>query len=202
MTITNWILGVGAAALLLSPTAFAEPTERDVREILKRDFRAKGQAKMDRMESDAVQRVCTLARNNPPAGVAKALESDQMKTIAFPTGSLVGDWKKGEAIAWSGRGMQWNENPAKPAGGGCYNCHELSPKRTSFGTIGPSLKGFGKVRGSGPDMQRYVYGKIYNPKAYTACSEMPRFGHSGTLSEAQIKDLVGLLLDPKSPVNQ
>jgi sulfur-oxidizing protein SoxX len=30
---------------------------------------------------------------------------------------------------------------------------------------------------------------------------MPRFGHKGILTEAQIKDLVALLLDPQSPVN-
>ncbi len=31
---------------------------------------------------------------------------------------------------------------------------------------------------------------------------MPRFGHAGVLNEAQVKDLMALLLDPKSPVNQ
>jgi sulfur-oxidizing protein SoxX len=58
------------------------------------------------------------------------------------------------------------------------------------------------MRGNGPEMQRYVYGKIYNAKAYNLCSQMPRLGHSGTLTPEQIKDLVGLLLDPESPVNK
>jgi hypothetical protein len=31
---------------------------------------------------------------------------------------------------------------------------------------------------------------------------MPRLGASGTLTAAQIKDLVALLLDPASPVNE
>jgi sulfur-oxidizing protein SoxX len=31
---------------------------------------------------------------------------------------------------------------------------------------------------------------------------MPRFGHMKLLDEAQMKDLMALLLDPKSPVNQ
>jgi hypothetical protein len=31
---------------------------------------------------------------------------------------------------------------------------------------------------------------------------MPRLGYSGTLTPEQIKDLVGLLLDPASPVNK
>ena len=61
---------------------------------------------------------------------------------------------------------------------------------------------FGKARGNGAEIQRYVYGKIYNAKAYNLCSQMPRLGLSGTLTPEQIKDLVGLLLDPASPVNE
>jgi sulfur-oxidizing protein SoxX len=64
------------------------------------------------------------------------------------------------------------------------------------------LNGFGKVRGNGPDVERYVYGKIYNAKAYSLCSLMPRFGSTGSLTEQQMKDLTAYLLDPKSPVNQ
>ena len=51
-------------------------------------------------------------------------------------------------------------------------------------------------------MQKYAYGRIYNSKAYNLCSQMPRLGQSGTLSEQQIKDLVAYLLDPASPVNR
>ena len=125
-----------------------------------------------------------------------------MKTIAFPDGSLIGDWKRGERIAQSGRGLQWTDKPGAPGGGSCYNCHQLSPQESSHGTLGPSLLRFGATRGSGPEMQRYVYGKIYNAKAYNLCSQMPRLGLSGTLTPEQIKDLVGLLLDPASPVNR
>ena len=58
------------------------------------------------------------------------------------------------------------------------------------------------MRGATPASQRYAYGKIYNAKAYNLCSQMPRLGHSRTLTEQQIKDLVALLLDPESPVNR
>jgi sulfur-oxidizing protein SoxX len=180
----------------------AQPTDREVQEILKRDFRPRGQAKMDRIEQDAVQRVCTTTHNRPPADLAKKLEADQMRTIPFPNGSLIGNWKEGARIAWSGQGMQWHEDPSKPGGGGCYNCHEMSPLREAFGTIGPSLAGFGKKRGNGMETQRYVYGKIYNSKAYNLCSEMPRFGTTSSLTEQQIKDLTAYLLDPASPVNK
>jgi sulfur-oxidizing protein SoxX len=192
-------------ALLLfavSLPAFAEPTSQQIEKIMQRDFHPRGQATMDRLAQDGLQRVCTESDNRPPAEIAKSLEAEQMKTIAFPDGSLVGDWKRGEAIAQSGRGMTWNDKPGQEAGGSCYNCHQLSPHEMSYGTIGPSLRGFGKARGAGPEVQRYVYGKIYNAKAYNLCSNMPRLGASGTLTPQQIKDLVGLLLDPTSPVNE
>ena len=189
--------------LLLFPlfAAFAQSTPKDVEKVMQRDFHPRGQAGMDRTLQDGIQRVCTETRDKPPAELAKQLEADQLKTIVFPQGSLIGDWRNGEGIAQNGRGMQWTDKPGTPNGGSCYNCHQLSPKEISFGTIGPSLTGFGAKRGSGPEVQRYVYGKIYNAKAFSVCSQMPRLGYSGTLTEQQIKDLVGLLLDPASPVN-
>jgi sulfur-oxidizing protein SoxX len=186
------------AAVAMSSSALAQ----DVTEVLKRDFHARGQATMDRVEQDALQRVCTESSNQPPAELAKLLEADQMKTIVFPAGSLLGDWKRGEKIAQSGRGATWSDPKNAPAGGSCYNCHQLSPKEASYGTIGPSLLRFGKLRGNGPEIQKYLYGKIYNAKAYNLCSQMPRLGYSGTLTEQQIKDLIGLLLDAESPVNK
>jgi sulfur-oxidizing protein SoxX len=168
----------------------------------KSDFRPRGQAKMDRLEPDAVQRTCNLYADQPPEAVAKPLEKAQLDTVKYPSGSLLGDWKSGARIADSGRGMQWSEKPGSPGGGGCYNCHELSPKQESHGTLGPSLVAFGKTRGYGPDIQRYVYAKIYNAKAFNLCSHMPRFGHTGSLTEQQMKDVTAYLLDPNSPVNK
>ncbi|HEX6529342.1 MAG TPA: sulfur oxidation c-type cytochrome SoxX [Burkholderiales bacterium] len=182
--------------LLATPVA-----AEDVQKVLQRDFQPRGQATMDRVVQDGVQRVCTESHDQPPAALAKQLEADQLKTIAYPEGSLMGDWKRGERIAQGGRGLTWNDKPGAGEGS-CYNCHQLSPQEMSHGTLGPSLLGFGAKRGNGVETQRYVYGKIYNAKAYNLCSNMPRLGYSGTLTPEQIKDLVGLLLDPASPVNK
>jgi L-cysteine S-thiosulfotransferase len=190
------------AGLLAFSAAFGGSDSDDVEAVLKRDFKARGQATMDRVVQDGLQRVCTESSDRPPAALAKQLEADQMKTIAFPEGGLIGDWKRGERIAQGGRGMTWSDRAGAPADGSCYNCHQVGPQEASFGTLGPSLLGFGKKRGSGAETQRYVYGKIYNAKAYNLCSQMPRLGHSGTLTPEQIKDLVALLLDPASPVNR
>ena len=193
------------AALLLALVtlpALGDPTPQDVQKMMQRDFHARGQAGMDRVVQDGVQRLCTESHDRPPAELAKALEADQMKTVVYPQGSLLGDWQRGEAIAQSGRGLTWNDKPGDAAGGSCYNCHELSSQELSHGTLGPSLRGFGRTRGASAEAQRYVYGKIYNAKAYNLCSQMPRLGASGTLTPEQIKDLVALLLDPASPVNR
>jgi sulfur-oxidizing protein SoxX len=188
--------------LSIGTPALGQMTPPDVQKVLQRDFHTRGQATMDRVVQDGVQRVCTESNDRPPADLAKQMEADQMKTIAFPQGTLIGDWKNGERIAQNGRGLQWTDDAGAASGGSCYNCHQLSPQEASYGTLGPSQLRFGATRGTGADMQRYVYGKIYNAKAYNLCSQMPRLGYSGTLTPEQIKDLVGLLLDPASPVNQ
>jgi len=187
--------------ILLEP-ALAEPTAREVQDIHLRDFHSKGIAKKESVAQDTVQRICTISNDRPSAAIAKQLEADQLRTIAFPAGGMMGDWKRGEDIAQSGRGMTFSDAAGTPNGGSCYHCHQLAASEISYGTIGPSLQGFGKTRGAGADMQKYVYGKIYNAKAYNACSQMPRMGYSGTLTEQQIKDLVAYLLDPASPVNK
>lgn len=170
---------------------------------VKTDFQAKGIAGMDRVDTDKLQDICNRSGDKPSPEMAAMLESEQTATLKLPAdGNYMGDWKAGEKLAQSGRGMTWSDKADAPNGGNCYNCHQISPEELSYGTIGPSLLAFGKVRGFTPENQKYAYSKIYNAKAFNACSAMPRFGHAGALDEKQIKDLVALLMDPKSPVNK
>lgn len=200
----NAILVGAVAATLLSSTAWADTTHRaKANALFKTNFQQRGQASLDRLNEDGVQAVCNRTGNNPPEYIAKRLETDQLARIKFPTdGKLMGSWKEGEVLAQSGRGFTWTDNPGLPVGGNCYNCHQIGPKEISFGTIGPSLFNYGKLRGNSVEMQKYTYSKIYNSKSFNLCSEMPRFGHVGALNEEQIKHLVALLLDPESPVNK
>ena len=147
-------------------------------------------------------------------GIVKAsiLNTDEtnMKAIKWPTdGKFIGDWKEGEKIAQNGRGLTFTDNEKTVNGGNCYNCHKIDEKEISYGTIGPSLHNYGKIRGitdpysaAAKPIVEYTWGKIWNSKAYNACSNMPRAGHSGILTEAQVRHVVGLLLDPQSPVNK
>ena len=170
--------------------------------IIKRDFRDKGIAKADRVNQDTLQAACSKYMDEVPNKLKAKLEAEQAGQIKWPAdGKFMGDWKAGEKLAQSGKGMTWSDKPEAPAGGNCYNCHRLSSKEIAYGTIGPSLLNYGNKKGASEEVQRSVYGHIYNAKAYNACANMPRFGHMGILSEAQMKNLVALLLDPESPVN-
>ena len=197
------LLAVGCASLPDSDRpAMSAADIAALKAVLKRDFHARGIATLDRLEADPVQAACNLHADAPPAEVATPLVAQLQAEIRYPAGSLMGDWARGRAIAESGRGMQWNDKRGEPAGGSCYNCHQISKQQESHGTLGPSLLHYGRLRGQSPEMQRYAYGKIWNAKAFNLCSQMPRMGASGTLTEQQVKDLVAYLLDPQSPVNQ
>ena len=193
------IFAASAQMLIAAESAKATPAEI----VMKASFKDRGQAKVDRLNQDETQRLCTqypLKRSNE---IAKKIEALNLKLLKYPAdGKMLGDWKEGEKIAQSGVGKQFSDNPAQPAGGNCYACHQLTKEEISFGNIGPSLYNYGKLRGNTEAIQKYTFGKIYNADAYSACTNMPRFGHNGILTEAQIKHVTALLLDPNSPVNK
>jgi sulfur-oxidizing protein SoxX len=172
--------------------------------VLKASFRASGQAGLDRLDQDETQKACTqYAGKALPKDVAERIEKTNLESIVWPDdGKYLGDWKNGERIAQEGRGKQYSDDPRGPVGGNCYACHRITPQEVSYGTIGPSLYQFGKLRGYSDAIRKYAYGKVWNADAYAACSNMPRFGHSGILTQQQVKDVTALLMDPESPVNK
>ena len=199
------ILGV-AAILILAGCATLSDAEitKQAAEVMRASFKERGQAKLDRLNQDEPQALCSRDDGKPPAKeVLEKIEKAQFALLKYPADNkLMGDWREGEKIAQIGVGKQFTDDPARPAGANCYACHQISPQEISFGTIGPSLLGFGKLRGTSEAIQKYTYGKIYNAQAYNACSNMPRFGHNDILTEQQMRDITALLLDPASPVNK
>jgi sulfur-oxidizing protein SoxX len=211
---TTILLAACAAGLLACSSNPAAPDyDKLTADVVRASFRSEGIAKIDRLQQDEANRVCSAAdvAGKPlDAETAKALEAASLKTVKAPAnGKYLGDWKEGEKIAQNGRGLTWTDNATDPNGGNCYNCHQITKEEVSFGTIGPTLYNYGKLRGvTNPDgaesraMVEYTWGKIWNARGYNACSNMPRFGHNAILTEQQIKDVMALLLDPKSVVNQ
>jgi sulfur-oxidizing protein SoxX len=197
---------LGIAALSRCATMMSDSdVAKQALDVMKHSFKPNGQAKLDRLDQDDVQATCSKyeSHDKVPKEIAASLEKAQLATVKYPAdGKILGDWKAGEAIAQSGVGKQFNDDPSRPSGANCFAGHPHSPQEVSFGTIGPSLLGYGKLRGNTPEIQKYTYAKVYNPQAFNACSNMPRFGHNGILTEQQMKDVVALLLDPASPVNK
>lgn len=208
-------LSTAGLLLLASCSSLPSPQELDkmAADMVNASFREQGIAKLDRLKQDDSNRECSaadVAGKSIDAKLGATIEEANLKTVKAPSdGVYLGDWKQGETIAQSGRGMTWTDAPNFVNGGNCYNCHQISKQELSYGTIGPSLYNYGKLRGvtdpkaeSAKAMVEYTWNKIYNAKAYNACSGMPRFGHAGILNEQQIKHVMALLLDPASPVNQ
>lgn len=157
-----------------------------------------------RIKSDETMEICSATNNSPKADDLKKIEATARASMKYPDdGKLLGDWKAGEKIAQSGYGMRFTDYPpANPNGGNCYACHQLTKQEVSYGTIGPSLLGYGKIRKFTEADTKAAYEKIYNSHAAFPCSLMPRFGSNNILSIDDIKHLTALLMSPDSPVNQ
>jgi L-cysteine S-thiosulfotransferase len=207
------LLAAAAAAMTAGCASAPSSSELDRQALamINASFRDQGIAKLDRLAQDLGQSACS-GEKPPTDEVAKRVETEALATIQWPAGGqYVGDWREGEKLAQNGRGMTWTDASPATAGNGaqCYNCHQIDRQEISYGNIGPSLWNYGKLRGvtnvadpaTAPIVQ-YTWGKLWNSKAYSACSNMPRFGHAKLLDEQQLRHLMALLLDPKSPVNQ
>ena len=205
-TLLTALLAAGCATLPSS-----QELDQQAQAAIKASFRDEGIAKVDRIDQDLGQAACSSDKA-PPQDVAKRIEAEALASIRPPEGGrYIGNWREGEKLAQNGRGMTWTDTSAEQNanGGNCYNCHQIDRAEISFGTIGPSLWNYGKLRGvkdpadpASAAIVQYTWGKLWNSKAYAACSNMPRFGHAKLLDQEQLRDIMALLLDPASPVNR
>lgn len=195
------VTGFAAAALAQSKPAI---DDGKVEALLKSAFNQAPADWAGRLHGDETMQLCSASRNHPSAEQAKKIQDLARATIKYPDdGKLIGDWKQGERFAQSGYGMRFTDYPpANPNGGNCYACHQLTKAEVSYGTIGPSLLDYGKIRKYSEADTKAAYEKIYHSHAVFPCSLMPRFGTNGVLSIDQIKDLTALLMSPDSPVNK
>ena len=203
LTIAGFIV---ASSLLQNVAVAQQKNDPKFNKMMTDSFRAEGIAGLDRINQDETQKFCSdpvFASSKQGEKMREKIQKINMESIKQPSdGKYIGDWKKGEAIAQSGRGATWTDKADTVVGGGCYNCHQIDAKEISYGNIGPSLTGYGKLRGYSQEVVTYTWNRINNSKAYNACSNMPRFAHFKLLNEQQIQDVMALLLDPASPVNQ
>ena len=198
-----WVMGVAAtiAASASAQQVAVEPAR--IEAAVKGGWPAAPAEWQARLVPDETMKQCSAHDNSPPQAVAAAIQDREKATIEYPAGEISGDWKRGERLAQSGYGLRFTDYPPRnPNGGNCYACHQLTKQEVSYGTIGPSLLLYGKLRDFTPEASKALYEKIYNPHAAFACSLMPRFGSNKVLTVEQIRDLVALLMSPDSPVNK
>jgi sulfur-oxidizing protein SoxX len=158
--------------------------------MMKASFRDQGIAKVDRMQPGP-RAEGLLVR---PAAVRRRGQADR--------GRVAGQRSSGrrrpvprrlarrrEAGAERPRHDLDRQQRRHQANGGSATTATSSTREISFGTIGPSLYNYGKIRGvkdpadpASAAVVQYTWGKLWNSKAYAACSNMPRFGHAGSCS--------------------
>ncbi len=163
----------------------------------------------DRLTQDKIQKTCSALKDGDvDSATAKKVTEIARGNMVYPkAGIRLGDWKKGQALSQNAYGYRVGhkvDNHGKRSPGGlCMNCHLLDPAEAPrSGTLGPSLVGYGKTRGRSDATLKYTYEVVYNTHVAFPCTNMPRFGANGFLTQEQIRDVMAYLLDPDSPVNQ
>jgi sulfur-oxidizing protein SoxX len=197
------VLAVAGSPALGQTPAGAKADPAAVARVVSETFKSASAEWKARIEQDETQRVCSLYRNNLPGPEFEKVLAREKASVVLPAdGQVLGNWREGEKLAQRGTGGQFSDTANTPKGGNCYACHQLAKSELSYGTLGPSLTEYGKIRKFARDEAKAAYAKIYNAQATMPCSSMPRFGHNKFLTEANIKDLTAYLFDPESPVNK
>jgi sulfur-oxidizing protein SoxX len=200
------VLGASITASHVPPAFAQSPPAVDrakLDAIMKSTFSKASPEWQARAQQDETQRACSETRNAPPTAEFEKIRARETASIVYPPdGNVLGDWKKGAVIAQNGRGGQFSDGPTTVAGGNCYACHQMSKGELSFGTLGPSLTEYGKIRKFSNDEAKQAYAKVYNSHSVMPCSNMPRFGTNKFLTIDQIKDVTAYLMSPDSPVNK
>lgn len=204
----KWAL-LSVPALVVAAYAWAadDAAMRQIGERMMKESFSASPAQAARLVQDESQHICSKIGDVKltPEERARIVKLARA-SIKYPaSGKLVGDWKKGEKLAHSGKGDRIRRGKlekAKENGGLCQNCHALAPGEINVGNIGPALTGYGLQRGHSAAVAKFTYEKIYNAWLYYPCSNMPRLGANGHLTPEQITHMVAYLIDPKSPVNK
>ena len=202
------LTGKAAEYAEMTPEALAERLIMEENGIKLDEPVQEGGTVLNRQTQDELQQICS---GEGRAGLttettAQVLALSKASTQLPEGGIRLGDWRKGEEVARSGYGFRVghkdDSHEKRDPGGNCYACHQMDPEEYTYGSLGPSLKNFGKMRGNSPQTREYLYNVIYSPHTYFPCTHMPRFGTNGVLTQQQIADVMAYLLDPESPVNK
>src|SRR5450631_207703 len=92
-------------AMTLAAAGCASVNDEEVAQkaiaVMKASFSERGQARLDRLDQDEAQRLCSIPPSATlPKDVAASIEKTNLATIKYPAdGNLLGNWRDGEKIA-------------------------------------------------------------------------------------------------------
>ena len=139
--ITLSVLAVAVVAAGCATGSSSVDLDKLTAQIVKASFRDQGIVKASVLDTDETNQACSAAdvAGKPlDEAKAKAIEAANLKTVKWPeNGKFLGDWKEGEKLAQSGRGLTWTDDATTPNGGNCYNCHQIT-KQARYGTARPT----------------------------------------------------------------
>ncbi|MET0346099.1 MAG: sulfur oxidation c-type cytochrome SoxX, partial [Casimicrobiaceae bacterium] len=99
MRIRTLFVWAGAVTIAMGCATMPSDTEVNAKaaQMMKASFKENGQAKLDRLDQDDTQRLCSLyAGKQIPKDVLARIEAQNLASIKYPAdGKLVGDWKNG-----------------------------------------------------------------------------------------------------------
>ena len=120
----KFALSVVAAAAVLAGCASVHSSadlDKLTTDIVKASFRDQGIVKASVLDTDETNRVCSAADvSGKPLDeeTAKRIEAINLQTVKPPpNGKYLGDWKEGEKIAQSGRGLTYTDEANTVNGG-------------------------------------------------------------------------------------
>jgi sulfur-oxidizing protein SoxX len=199
-----------AAPCWAAPAALAPRAGRPGRGHDKAAFRDQGIAKVDRIQQDLGQKACSS--DQPPPTRGQADRGRVAGHVKWPAGGqYLGDWREGEKLAQNGRGMTWTDSLRRHQG-----------QRRPVLQLPPDRQGRDQLRHHRPQpvqlrqdprRDRPGYARPAPPSCSTpgaSCGTArptrpaPTCRASATWAadENQLRHVMALLLDPKSPVNQ
>jgi L-cysteine S-thiosulfotransferase len=175
-----------------APPSPRPPNSTQALAMMKASFRDQGIAKVDRIQQDLGQsparRTSRPARPWPSRSMAEAWPASS----GPPAASTSATGARARSLAQNGRGMTWTDTSTAPRptaavlqlppdqqGRDLLRHHRPQPVQLRQEPRREDVR-----RPAAQPIVEYTWGKLWNSKAYNACSNMPRFGHAGLLTRA------------------
>ncbi len=140
MTRTAFAAAACAALLIAGPAlAQQKPSQATIEAYVKSTFGKASPEWVARITPDESLAVCNATRNNVSSAQSDAIIKRELAKVVYPAdGKLLGDWKKGYAVANNGRGGQFSDPPGRWRAATASPAINSIPRRSATGRSAPA----------------------------------------------------------------